>query len=237
MRRFSPELRRRNDKSPAAERLMRTALVFSAVGLSLADGISSSAAQQTAEVGYVEAVRGRVVASSRQGGPTVLDVLDIVSDRTRLDLPANTELRICHYQMRRLVVLTGPLRASITAAGVTGENGKTVNVSAETCGLPVVSTFQGGLVSRNIASPTTKVPLRPSIKIVNSGSNGIRRITLWDGMQQTMLVTFDRHTARPILDDGRSYLLVVERNDGRELKMLLQASAETRTGPFIFVVP
>ena len=139
--------------------------------------------------------------------------------------------------MRKFVTLSGPLRASISAVGVTAENGKAVNATAETCAVPVVSTFQGGFVSRNIAFFTTKVPLRPSIKVINSGSKSIRRIALWDSKHQTMLVTFDGQVARPIFDDGQSYLLVVEQRDGRELTMLLQASADTRTGPLIFVVP
>jgi hypothetical protein len=52
-----------------------------------------------------------------------------------------------------------------------------------------------------------------------------------------LLATFDRKAARPVLDEGRSYLLVIEQSDGRELRMMLEASAETRTGPVIFVVP
>ena len=49
-------------------------------------------------------------------------------------------------------------------------------------------------------------------------------------------MTFDRKAARPLLDDGRSYLLVVERNDGSELKIVLQASAVTRADPLIVVI-
>jgi hypothetical protein len=93
-------------------------------------------------------------------------------------------------------------------------------------------------MTRNIALATTKVPLRPRIKIVNRGNKGIRRIELWDDKQRTMLTTFDRKgAARPVLDDGRSYLLVVEQSDGRELKVMLEASAENRADPLIFVVP
>jgi hypothetical protein len=211
-------------------------LVLSAIGLGAAGGISHSAAQGTAtDVAYVEAVSGRVVASS-QGSPALLDVLDIISDRTRLDLAANSELRICHYRTRKLLTLRGPLKASISASGVTAEGGKAVDASAESCAAPVVSTFQGGFVSRTVALATTRVPLRPTIKVVNDGTKAIRKIALWDAMQQTVLVTFDRNVARPILDDGRSYLLVVERTDGSELKMMLEAGKGTQTGPLIVVV-
>ena len=217
--------------------IMRAVVVLSAIGLGVGGGISHSAAQEpTSDVAYVEAVSGRVLASA-QGSPTLLDVLDIIGDRARLDLPANSELRLCHYRMRKVVTLKGPLRASISASGVTAENGNAVAPSAESCAAPVVSTFQGGIVSRSVAITTTNVPLRPTIKIVNHGTKTIRQIAVWDAMQQKLRVTFERNTARPILDDGQSYLLVVEQSDGSELKMMLRASAGTRTGPLIIVVP
>ena len=175
-----------------------------------------------------------MVASS-QGKPALLDVLDVIGDQTRLDVQANSELRICHYRTRQLLTLRGPLRASISAAGVTADNGKPVTASAERCAEPVVSSFQGGLVARNMAPKTTKVPLRPSIKVVNHGTKTISHIALWDGAQRNILVRFDRNAARPILDDGRSYLLVVERSDGSTLKMMLEATAETHSGPLILV--
>jgi hypothetical protein len=55
-------------------------------------------------------------------------------------------------------------------------------------------------------------------------------------MHQTLLATFERNAARPLLEDGKSYVLVVEQGDGSELKMTLQAVAGTRTGPLIVVV-
>jgi len=78
--------------------------------------------------------------------------------------------------------------------------------------------------------------LQPNIKIVNRGADPIRTITLWDGENQRILMTFDRNGARPTLDEGQTYLLVVERSDGRELKMMLQGSAVTRTDPLIVMV-
>jgi hypothetical protein len=217
--------------------IIRAVVVLSAMGLGAGNGISHSAAQgTTADVAHVEAVSGRVVASA-QGTPTLLDVLDIIGDRTRLDLPANSELRLCHYRMRRLLTLKGPLRASISASGVIAENGNAIAASAESCAAPVVSTFQGGIVSRSTAFTTTNVPLRPTIKVVNHGTKTIRQIALWDGMQQKVRVTFERNTARPTLDDSQSYLLVVEQSDGSELKMILRASAATPPGPLIVVVP
>ena len=219
----------------AAERTVKTVLALSAIGLA-ACGIRQSAAQGTAaDVAYVESVTGRVVASS-QGSTTPLEALDVLTDQTRLDLEAKSELRICHYHARKVLRLSGPLRASISANGVTAERGKPLDPTSETCATPVISTFQGGVVTRNVALTTTNVPLRPSIKVVNRGSKPIRNITLWDDTRRTKLATFDRNSARPILGDGRSYLLVVEHSDGAELKMLLQASGATRTGPLIVVV-
>jgi hypothetical protein len=206
------------------------------VGLGLGGGVAGSAAQGIAtEVAYVEAVNGRVVAAA-QGKPTLVGVLDIISDRTQLDLQANSELRICHYLTHKLLTLRGPLRASISVSGVTAENGAAIDVSRETCAAPVFSTFQGGLVSRTTGVSAMKVPLRPSIKIVNRGTQTIRRIVLWDGTHQRIVTTFDGSVARPILDDGQYYLLVVERSDGSELTTMLQTSAVIEANPLILVV-
>lgn len=235
----SPEYRRCNARTRAmpAAGMFRAAVVLSTIGLGGAVGISQSAAQQAAaDVAYVEAVSGRVLASSRTA-PSLLDVLDIISDRTRLDLQANSELRICHYRTQRLVALKGPSRVSVSEAGVTAENGKPVAASAGTCAAPVVSNFQGGLVARSAGLKTTNVPLQPSMKVANRGTVPIDKITLWDKEQQTILKTFDRREARPIFEDGQSYVLVVERSDGSELKMILKGSAVARTGPVIIVVP
>jgi hypothetical protein len=210
-------------------------LVCSAIE-TVGSGVSQSAAQGAAtDVAYVQAVRGRVVASS-QGTPTPLDALDIISDQTKLDLQSNSELDICHYRMRKVVRLKGPLLASISASGVTAENGKAIDATSETCAAPVVSTFQGGFVTRNVALKMTDVPLQPSIKVVDRGTNAIRKIALWDNKHRTILATFDRNAARPVLEHGKSYLLVIEQSDGGELKMLLKASAATQTGPLIIVV-
>jgi hypothetical protein len=235
----SPEYRRRRERTRAmpAAGMFRAAVVLSTIGLGGAVGISQSAAQDAAaDVAYVEAVSGRVVASSRTA-PSLLDVLDIISDRTRLDLQANSELRICHYPTQRILALKGPSRVSVSEAGVTAENGKAVAASAGTCAAPVVSSFQGGLVARSTGLKTTDVPLQPSMKVANRGTVPIDKITLWDKEQQTVLRTFDRREARPIFEDGQSYLLVVERSDGSELRMILKGSATARTGPVIIVVP
>jgi hypothetical protein len=209
------------------------ALVWLPIALA---AVSHSAAQgAAADVAHVEAVSGRVVASS-QGKPALLDVLDTVADQTRLDLMPDSELRICHHRMRKLVVMKGPLRASVSASNITLENGKAVAPSAETCAAPVLSTFQGGVMSRNIAVATTPVALRPSIKVVNRGSKAIRKIALWDDARRTILTTFDRNVARPTLENAKSYLLVVELGDGSELTRILQANEAIRTGPLFLVV-
>jgi hypothetical protein len=122
------------------------------IGFGAAAGISQSAAQEVAgDVAYVEGVSGRVVAFSR-GRPVLLDVLDTIIDRTRLDLQPQSELRICHYGTQRLVILKGPARASISADGVIAESGHAINAAAGICATPVASRFQGGLVSRGVPS-------------------------------------------------------------------------------------
>jgi hypothetical protein len=111
-----------------------------------------AAAQEAAtEVAYIEAVNGRVVGLSR-GKPVLLEALDTLSERTRLDLQIDSEVRICHLRTHRLLTLRGPARALISADGIAAENGQTVEASTTTCAGPVVSRHQGGLVSRGVAS-------------------------------------------------------------------------------------
>jgi tetratricopeptide (TPR) repeat protein len=154
-----------------AVEIMKAALLASTLGLGvgfgLGVGISRSAAQGIAmDVAYVEAVSGRVVASS-QGKPTLLDVLDTIGDWTQLDLQANSELRICHYRTHKLLTLSGPLRALVSVSGVTAENGTAIDGQTETCAAPVVSTFQGGLVARALTrEQIAKLDPLPPVKPV-----------------------------------------------------------------------
>jgi hypothetical protein len=130
-----------------AANMTRAAVVFSTV-LGAFSGLSPSAAQEAAtDVAYVEAVSGRVVAFAR-GTPNLVGALDVVSDRMRFDLLANSELRLCHYGVRRFVTVRGPARATVSADGITVEAGKTAEVSQETCAVAQASKFQGGFLAR-----------------------------------------------------------------------------------------
>jgi hypothetical protein len=220
--------------------MMNCARVLSVICLHTFVNATPCIAQGSAdETAYVESVTGRAVAMV-QGKPVLLDLLDTITDRTRVDLLANSELRICHYQKQRIVALAGPLRVSVTSAGVMAENGKAIAASGETCLKPVVSNFQGGFVARAAKTPlanVANVALRPNIKLVNRGSNGITGATLWDQSQQTIVSTFRQNAARPTLDEGQVYHLVVGRSDGSESKMMLRASAAASRSPRILVVP
>ena len=131
--------------------LSRAAVVSSIIGLGAFFGLSPSAAQEPAtDVAYVEAVSGRVVATVR-GTPTLLDTTDVIGDRTRLDVAANSELHLCHYRLQRFLTMSGPARATVSAGGITVESGKAVVVSQDTCGVPQTSSFQGGLLSRGVS--------------------------------------------------------------------------------------
>jgi hypothetical protein len=103
----------------------------------------------TTEVAYVSEVSGRVVALM-QGRPTLLDALDVVTDQTRIDLLANSELRICHSQMRQVFILKGPLTARIEQGGVTTENGTRAAAASGACAAPTSSTHNGGIVTRGV---------------------------------------------------------------------------------------
>ena len=195
----------------------------------------AAAQEGAADTAYVESVTGRVVALVN-GKPVLLDALDTVTDKTRLDVLANSELRLCHYQKQRIVALAGPARISVTASGVTAENGKDIAPSGETCAKPVVSTFQGGFVARTAGTAVTNVALRPSIKIANRSANGIRSVTLWDSTRTNIVSTFDNKATRLFLNEGQVYQLVIDRDDGSENKMTLKASATVNARPLILVV-
>jgi hypothetical protein len=216
--------------------MIRTAMIALSLAGLCAAGSAMPAAAQDSDVAFVESVNGQVVALV-QGKPTLLDALDTINDGTRVDLLAKSELRICHYQKQKIVNVAGPQRISISRSDVTAGNGKVVEASAESCVKPTMSTFQGGFIARTASgAPPTRVALRPAIKIVNRASNGIRSVSLWDGNRKKVVATFVRNRAHPVLDEGQSYHLVVQRNDGSELKMDLIAST-TATSPLILIIP
>jgi hypothetical protein len=133
-------------QSPA--KVIPTGMLLSALSVALVSA-SASAAQEAIEVAFVENVSGRVVALAA-AKPTLLDALDVVTDGTRLDLQPNSELRICHYQMRQYVTLRGPVRASISRDGVVVESSKSAVTAAGACAAPSDSSFQGGIVMRGL---------------------------------------------------------------------------------------
>ena len=102
------------------------------------------AAPEASDVAFVQEASGRVVAFS-QGKPILLEALDTIKDRTQVDLRANSELRICHYQLRQVLVLKGPVRASISRDSVTAENAKPILTYSGSCSAPIVSTYSGHL--------------------------------------------------------------------------------------------
>jgi hypothetical protein len=134
----------------AASGMVRSALALALIGWGSAAAVAQSAAQDT-EVAFVAAVTGRVVALSG-GTPVLLETLDPVKNRTRLDLQPDSELHICHYGTQRLLTLTGPSRVSVSADGVEVATGKALNPSRVPCAQPVVSNHSGGLVARGIGA-------------------------------------------------------------------------------------
>ncbi len=101
-------------------------------------GLPAPASTPEASIAIVEAVSGRVLGFAH-GKPALLGYSDLISDHTQLDLLANSELRICHYRANRLLTLRGPLRATVTADGVTDESGRAVDGASGTCTPPAVS--------------------------------------------------------------------------------------------------
>ena len=113
--------------------------------------LNPSAAQEaSSDVAFVETVTGRVVAFA-SGAPTLLSPSEVITNRTRVDVLANSELRFCHYQTARFLTVKGPARIIISVDGVKVEAGKAVEVSRETCGSVEASAHQGGLVARGVS--------------------------------------------------------------------------------------
>ena len=219
---------------PACARA-RILIVLVAGALMLAGSGGPGLAQGPAvDVAYVEGVAGRATASSR-GTTAELDVLDPLNDGTRLDLESNAVLRLCHYRSHHLLILKGPLRASVSAAGVMTENGTSLAGSGETCATPVISTFQGGLALRGLAA-ATPVALRPRIRIINRGPQPIQKAALWDLRLQTEVATFSRTVGQPQLTDGKNYSLVVDLTNGTRWTAMFRASATAETSAVIVVV-
>jgi hypothetical protein len=73
-----------------------------------------------------------------------------MTDRTRVDLLAGSELRICHYLKGRFVTIKGPARIMVSAEGIGVEAGKAADVSRETCSPPQATSAQGGIVARGV---------------------------------------------------------------------------------------
>jgi hypothetical protein len=73
----------------------------------------------------------------------------LLAIRPQLDLLANSELRICHYETKQLLALRGPLRAYILRDKV-ALDGKAVVAFTGSCSTPQASKFQGGIGARGI---------------------------------------------------------------------------------------
>jgi hypothetical protein len=109
-----------------------------------------AAQEASRDVAFVETVTGRVVAFA-SGAPTLLGPSEVITNRTRVDVLPNSELRLCHYQTSRFLTVKGPARIIVSVDGINVEAGKAVELSRETCGLVEASAHQGGLVARGVS--------------------------------------------------------------------------------------
>src|SRR3954452_5500574 len=131
--------------------MIRPTAALAVVFVARGSGLAPLGAQEALrEVAFVEAVTGRAVALV-SGTPTLLEPLDVISDRTRVDLLASSEVRICHYLTRRFLTIKGPARIMVSAVGVTVEAGKGLDLAGETCSPPQATNTQGGIVARGSA--------------------------------------------------------------------------------------
>ena len=81
-----------------------------------------AAQEASSDVAFVETVTGRAVAFV-SGRPTLLGPLDVITNRTRVDVLANSELRLCHYQASRFLTVKGPARIIVSVDGVKRRSG------------------------------------------------------------------------------------------------------------------
>ena len=124
--------------------LRKTALFASMI---LGSCLNPLAAQEASpDIAFVETVTGPVVAFA-SGTPTLLGPSEVITNRTRVDVLANSEVRLCHYQTARFLTVQGPARIIVSVDGVSVEVGKAV-ISRDTCGLVEASAHGGGVVAR-----------------------------------------------------------------------------------------
>ncbi|MFL6795823.1 MAG: hypothetical protein ACJ8F3_00250 [Xanthobacteraceae bacterium] len=141
-------------------------MALSVVGAGTLAGAAEVSAGEAADIAYVDIAKGPIIALA-QGRPVLLNELDIIPEGARLDLPAKSELTICHYPTQRYLTLRGPARAFAFVKGLTVESGRAAEVSVATCEPPVVSKSQGGLVVRGMQAPD--VSLQTRVKVINRG--------------------------------------------------------------------
>jgi hypothetical protein len=116
---------------------------------------AGSCMAQEANVAHVLAVHGSVMANA-SGERAWLESLDGIRERTRIELMANSELRICHYPTRTQFTLKGPLRAEVWADAVTAENARAVERSSAPCMAPGLASVQGGHLSRGVLAAAAR---------------------------------------------------------------------------------
>ena len=127
--------------------LGKTAVLASMI---LGSCLNPLAAQEaSSDVAFVETVTGQAVALV-SGRPTLLGSSEVITNRTRVDVLANSELRLCHYQASRFLTVKGPARIIVSVDGVSVEAGKAV-VARDACGSVEASAHQGGLVARGVS--------------------------------------------------------------------------------------
>jgi hypothetical protein len=62
---------------------------------------------------------------------------------------ANNDVRVCNHQAGKIISSKGPLRVTVSQDGVVaGSGGRSSLAAAGPCAAPVVSTAQGGIVTR-----------------------------------------------------------------------------------------
>ena len=126
-----------------------------------------AAQEASSDVAFVETVTGQAVALV-SGRPTLLGPLDVITNRTRVDVVANSELRLCHYQTSRFLTVKGPARIIVSVDGVNVEAGKAVGLqrdlrlgrSISACGWPSCAGLQEVASSRSARLAIRRLALR-----------------------------------------------------------------------------
>jgi hypothetical protein len=177
-----------------------------------------------AEVAYVDEVSGAPAIMAGDGSAPVV-ALDILSPDQALVLPPGSRVRLCHYGVKSIYDLAGPMKVTVTASGVLSAEGEILVPGPQVCSEPAVSILQGGVVFRGTKGDgAPRITPSPRIRIVAPAAAGLRTVRIEDNLSGGTVAEFRSGLARPRLQAGRIYRVVAELASGEKRTVFLRAA-------------